>query len=190
MKRDRGRPEAGRPNSICVGGRTIPQDSGPGFDGGSIGEMTRALRRSAIYAQWDKLAVGRRVTLPDIEDIGAHLHDPRWDGWAARIEVKRLSDAPRTADRRWRTTVRVAMPGWFANLYAVYREVWPMDLAQEARAARSAITADHEREAAALRVAGLSIGQVAVRMFGEDPSENELRMVKRWLAPPTSAKKG
>src|SRR5664279_3482170 len=99
-------------SAIRVDGRTI--------DSAAVGEMTRALRLTAIYAQWDALAVGRRLTLPDIEDVGTHLHDPRWDGWRARIEVKRLADAPGTGHRRWRTTVRVAMPGWFANLCAVY----------------------------------------------------------------------
>lgn len=186
MKRDRGRTEAGRPDTIHVDGRSIDSDAAHA--------MTTALRWSALSAVWDTLAVGRRVTLPDIEDVGAHLRDPRWDGWAARLAVKRLSDDPSTGGRRWRATVRVAMPGWtFISLYAVY--VGLQDLPGEARSVRSATTADRRREAAALwaggqRAGGLSTAQVAVRMFGKDPSENERRMVKRWLAPPTSAKKG
>jgi hypothetical protein len=152
MKRDRGRPEAGRPATIHVDGRPVDSDA--------VGEMTRALRRSAVYAEWDKLAVGQRVTLPTIEDIGAHLGDPRWDGWAARIEVKRLADAPKTRDRRWRTTVRVAMPGWFANLYAVYIEALPAFAA-----------ATHARQAKADKLATADDALRAGNMTIEDAAE-------------------
>jgi len=176
MKRDRGAPVA-----ICVDGRTIDSDA--------VGEMTRALRWSALSAVWDTLAVDRRLTLPVIEDIGAHLDDPRWAGWAARLAVQRLSDDPGTGQRRWRVTARVAIPGWtFVSLLAVYVSL--QDLPGEARAVRSAKRRPRRQEAAALRAGGLSIAQVAVRIFGNDPSENERRMVKRWLAPPTSAEKG
>jgi hypothetical protein len=137
-----------------VSGPTIRVD-GASIDSDAVGEMTRALRREAIYAQWDELAVGGRVTPPDIEDIGAHLHDPRWDGWTAHIEVRRLADAPRTRDRRWRTTVRVAMPGWFANLYAVYVEALPpfaaAILSRQATADADAATAEE------LRAGGMTI---------------------------------
>ena len=161
-------------SAIRVDGKTIDSDA--------VGEMTRSLRRSAVYSQWDTPPTGRRVTTTNIEDVGAYLHDPRWAGWAARVAVRRLSDEPGSGYRRWRTTVRVAMPGWFANLYAVYVDVRRLELAGEARAARSALTTDRELEARALREVGLKLSQITLRMFGPDPSDSDRRQVSRWLA--------
>jgi hypothetical protein len=121
--------------------------------------MARALRREAIYAQWDTLGIGRRVTLPDIEDIGAYLGDPRWTAWAARIEVKRLADAPRAGYRRWRTTVRLSMPGWFADLFAVYVDALPAFAA--ATNARKARADELAAEAEVLRGSGQTIEATA-----------------------------
>jgi hypothetical protein len=145
--------------TICVGGEAIGPDA--------IGEMTRALRREAIYAQWDTLAVKGSVTLPNIV-VGACLGDPRWTGWGARIEVKRLADAPGTGYRRWRTTVRVAMPGWFAKLAAVYVDAVPPLAA--ALASRQATADGRAAIAEELRgPGGLTIWQAAAEMGRLDP---------------------
>jgi hypothetical protein len=105
-----------RQTTLKVNGRTITNEV--------VGEMTRALRRSAEYSLWSA-PIGKRIRLPDIEDVGEYLKDERWVGWAARLDVKRLSDAPKTGYHRYRIDVLVAMPGWFANLRATYVDVMP-----------------------------------------------------------------